>query len=101
MKSTTASGSLLLPGSFSATRRILRYVFDALAKADGKFATLIEIAQRNKSAQEAGLPAKAEPAAPDVERPLWRPVSPPVGPPVWAPTGLKRLITRRAAVSKA
>jgi hypothetical protein len=44
------------------------YVFDALSKAGGKLATLIKIAQRNKNEQEAGVPAKAEAAAPDAER---------------------------------
>src|SRR5580658_4159904 len=43
------------------------YVFDALRKAGGKLATLIEIAQRNKTQQGADLPAKAEAAAPDAE----------------------------------
>jgi len=44
------------------------YIFDALSKAGGKLATLIEIAQRNKAAQGADVPAKAEAAAPDGER---------------------------------
>src|SRR4029077_54841 len=44
------------------------YVFDALSKAGGKLATLIEIAQRNKTQQGADVPAKAEAAAPDAER---------------------------------
>jgi hypothetical protein len=44
------------------------YVFDALSKAGGKLATLIKIAQRNKNEQEAGVPAKAEAAAPDAVR---------------------------------
>jgi hypothetical protein len=44
------------------------YVFDALSKAGGKLATLLEIAQRNKMEQVADVPAKAEAAAPDVER---------------------------------
>ncbi len=39
------------------------YVFDALAKAGGKLATLIEIARQNKAEQEAGVPAKAKSAA--------------------------------------
>src|SRR5580692_4538468 len=43
------------------------YVFDALSKAGGKLATLIEIAQRNKTEQEADVPAKAEADAPDAE----------------------------------
>jgi TonB family protein len=43
------------------------YVFDALSKAGGKLATLIEIAQRNKSKQVTEVPAKAEAAAPDGE----------------------------------
>src|SRR5713101_614648 len=44
------------------------YVFDALSKAGGKLATLIEIAQRNKTEQGADVPAKAEAAASDAER---------------------------------
>lgn len=43
------------------------YVFDALSKAGGKLATLIEIAQRSKTKQGADVPAKAEAAAPDAE----------------------------------
>jgi hypothetical protein len=43
------------------------YVFDALSKAGGKLATLIEIAQRNKTEQEADVPAKAEAVTPDAE----------------------------------
>jgi hypothetical protein len=41
----------------------IAYVFDALAKAGGKLATLIEIARQNKAEQEAGVPAKAKSAA--------------------------------------
>src|SRR4029077_18370799 len=41
------------------------FVFDALSKAGGKLATLIEIAQRNKAEQEADVPAQAEAAALD------------------------------------
>jgi hypothetical protein len=44
------------------------YVFDALSKAGGKLATLMEIAQRNKAEQGANLPAEAETAAPDAEQ---------------------------------
>jgi hypothetical protein len=44
------------------------YVFDALSKAGGKLATLIEIAQRNKTEQRADAPAKAEAAVPGAER---------------------------------
>jgi hypothetical protein len=44
------------------------YVFDALSKAGGKLATLIEIAQRNKMGQQAEAPAKTEAAAPIAER---------------------------------
>jgi hypothetical protein len=44
------------------------YVFDALSKAGGKLATLIEIAQRNKTQWGADVPAKAEAAAPNAER---------------------------------
>ena len=43
------------------------YVFDALSKAGGKLATLIEIAQRNKAEQEADVRAKAEADATDAE----------------------------------
>jgi TonB family protein len=43
------------------------YVFDALSKAGGKLATLIENAQRNKREQGTDVPAKAEAAAPDAE----------------------------------
>ena len=46
----------------------IAYVFDALSKAGGKLAALIEIAQRNKSGQGAAVPANAEAAAPDTER---------------------------------
>jgi hypothetical protein len=38
------------------------YVFDALSKAGGKLATLLEIAQRNKMGQTADVPAKGETA---------------------------------------
>jgi protein TonB len=44
------------------------YVFDALSKAGGKLAVLIEIAQRNKSGQGAAVPANAEDAPLDAER---------------------------------
>ena len=44
------------------------FVFDALSKAGGKLATLMEIAQRNKAEQGADVPAKAEAASPDAER---------------------------------
>jgi hypothetical protein len=44
------------------------YVFDALSKAGGKLATLIEVAQRKKTEHGADVPAKAEAAAPDPER---------------------------------
>src|SRR5882672_5901627 len=44
------------------------FVFDALSKAGGKLATLIEIAQRNKTEQGADVPAKAEAAAHEAER---------------------------------
>jgi Gram-negative bacterial TonB protein C-terminal/PilZ domain len=43
------------------------FVFDALSKAGGKLATLIEIAQRNKAGQGADVPAK-EAASPGAER---------------------------------
>jgi len=38
----------------------ISYVFDALLKAGGKLATLIEIAQRNKTGPGAGVPAQTE-----------------------------------------
>src|SRR5467141_1094289 len=44
------------------------FVFDALSKAGGRLATLIEIAQRNKAEQEAVARAQAEPAALEAER---------------------------------
>jgi hypothetical protein len=43
------------------------YVFEALSKAGGKLATLIEIAQRKKTEQGAEMPARAEAAAPNAE----------------------------------
>jgi len=43
------------------------YVFDALSKAGGKLATLLEIAQRNKMGQAADVQAKEETAAPGAE----------------------------------
>jgi TonB family protein len=44
------------------------YVFDALSKAGGKLATLLEIAQRNKTGRGADVPAKLEAFAPDAGR---------------------------------
>src|SRR6267143_4990965 len=44
------------------------FVFDALSKAGGRLATLIEIGQRNKAEQEAVARAQAEPAALEAER---------------------------------
>ena len=43
------------------------YVFDALSKAGGRLAILIEIAQRNKTGRGAEASAKAEAAASDAE----------------------------------
>ena len=43
------------------------YVFDALSKAGGKVATLMETAQRNKREPVADVPAKAEAAEPDTK----------------------------------
>jgi hypothetical protein len=43
-------------------------VFDALAKAGGKLASLLEAAQRNKTLQEADVAPKAEAATPNAER---------------------------------
>ncbi len=49
----------------------ISYVFDALLKAGGKLATLIEVAQRNKTGQGAGVSAQTEVevAAPDAVQP--------------------------------
>jgi TonB family protein len=44
------------------------FVFEALSKAGGKLATLMEIAQRNKAEHGADVPAKAEAASHDAER---------------------------------
>jgi len=44
------------------------YVFDALSKAGGKLATLLEIAQRNKREQGADVLTKAEASASGAER---------------------------------
>jgi hypothetical protein len=54
------------------TPKNVAYVFDALLKAGGKLATLLEIAQQKKTEEVAGVPAKAEAetAAPDAERPV-------------------------------
>jgi TonB family protein len=68
------------------------YVFDTLSKAGGKLATLIEIAQRNKTGQGAGIPAKAE-APSDAERRL------PVG--EIHPTRDRRLQARTTPASRA
>jgi TonB family protein len=43
------------------------YVFDALSKASGRLATLIEIAQWNRTKAGADVPPKVEAAAPDTE----------------------------------
>ena len=45
-------------------------VFDALLKAGGKLAALVEVAQRNKTEQGADVPAKAE-AVPSAECNVW------------------------------
>jgi len=45
----------------------VEFVFDALWKAGGRLATLIEIARRNKAEQEADAQAQAETAAPEAE----------------------------------
>jgi TonB family protein len=69
------------------------YVFDALSKAGGKLAALLEIAERNKRGQGAAVPANAEAAAPDIERHM----------PVEAirPTLDRRLQTRTTLTSRA
>src|ERR1700675_4259285 len=46
------------------------YVFDALSKAGGQLATLLEIARRNKMGQAADVPAEGEETAPDLESSL-------------------------------
>ncbi len=43
-------------------------VFDALSKAGGKLASLLEAAQRNKTQEGADVPPKAEACAPNAER---------------------------------
>jgi hypothetical protein len=43
-------------------------VFDALAKAGGKLASLLEVAQRNKTVQEADVAPKVEAATPNADR---------------------------------
>src|SRR6202158_578597 len=50
------------------TPKNVAFVFDTRSKAGGKLATLIEIAQRNKTEQRADVPARAEAATPDAER---------------------------------
>jgi protein TonB len=59
------------------TPKNVAYVFDALLKAGGKLATLIEIAQRKKTQLGAEIPATAETAAPDGERHVSVEVIPP------------------------
>jgi TonB-like protein/PilZ domain-containing protein len=73
----------------------ISYVFDALLKAGGKLATLIEIAQRNKTGQGAGVPAQAEgeATAPDAEH------SSPVE--AFPPTSDRRLHPRTTPASRA
>ncbi len=46
----------------------IAYVFDALAKAGGKLAALLEIAQRNQTNKGAPVPAEAKAVAPEAER---------------------------------
>ena len=46
----------------------IAYVFDALSKAGGKLATLMEIAQRKRMGQQTEPPATAEESTPDPER---------------------------------
>ena len=69
------------------------YVFDALSKAGGKLATLLEIAQRNKREQGADVSAKAEVAARDAERHA--------SVEALAPTCDRRLQTRTTPASRA
>jgi hypothetical protein len=61
------------------TPKNVAYVFDALLKAGGKLATLIEIAQRKKTQMGAEIPATAEAAAPDAECHVSIEVIPPAG----------------------
>ena len=49
------------------TPKNIASVFDALSKAGGRLATLIEMAQRNKLAQVADISAKSEPSSMDAE----------------------------------
>src|ERR1700693_2631700 len=69
------------------------YVFDALSKAGGKVATLIEVALRNKTKQGAGAQPQAETPAPEAEPQV----------PVEAinPTRDRRLQTRTTPASRA
>jgi TonB family protein len=69
------------------------YVFDALSKAGGKLATLVEIALRNKTKQGADAPAQGETPAPEAARQV----------PVEAihPTRDRRLQTRTTPASRA
>ena len=69
------------------------YVFDALSKAGGKLATLIEIALRYKAKRGADAQAQGEAAAPEAERQV----------PVEAihPTRDRRLQTRTTPASRA
>jgi TonB family protein len=69
------------------------YVFDALSKAGGRLATLIESAQRKKTEQGTDVPAKAEAAAPVAEGDA--PVEP------LHPTRERRLQTRTTPASRA
>jgi hypothetical protein len=68
------------------------YVFDALSKAGGKLATLMEIARRNKRGQGADVTARSEAAALEAERQV----------PVEAihPTRDRRLQTRTTPASR-
>jgi hypothetical protein len=69
------------------------YVFDALSKAGGKLAILIEIARRNQRGQGTDVPAESEAAVLEAERQL----------PVEAihPTRDRRLHTRAAPAARA
>jgi len=69
------------------------FVFDALSKAGGRLATLIEIGQRNKAEQEAVARAQAEPAALEAERQV--PVA------AICPTRDRRLQARTTPASRA
>ena len=66
-------------------------VYDALLKAGGKLATLVEAAQRNKAQHTADVPAKSEATPPSAQRNVWVDAS--------HPTSDRRLQTRATPAS--